>query len=94
MPETGALVIIGYPKFGGGLGGYARYVAVCPPDWPYGTTIGPGDAPLPKADKPLRYDEAAGMRVRENWALKPRRPQPPFPPDWFPSDERLRPSWR
>ena len=64
VPETGALVIIGYPKFGGGLGGYARYVAVCPPDWPYGTTIGPGDAPLPKADKPLRYDEAAGMRVR------------------------------
>jgi kynurenine formamidase len=64
VPETGALVIIGYPKFGGGLVGYARYVAVCPPDWPYGTTIGPGDAPLPKADKPLRYDEAAGMRVR------------------------------
>ena len=64
VPETGALVIIGYPKFGGGLGGYARYVAVCPPDWPYGTTIGPGDAPLAKADKPLRYDEAAGMRVR------------------------------
>ena len=38
VPETGALVIIGYPKFGGGLGGYARYVAVCPPDWSYGTT--------------------------------------------------------
>jgi len=33
-PEAGALVIIGYPKFGGGLGGYARYVAICPPDWP------------------------------------------------------------
>ena len=41
VPETGALVIIGYPKFGGGLGGYARFVAVCPPDWPFGTTIGP-----------------------------------------------------
>ena len=43
VPETGALVIIGYPKFGGGLGGYARFVAVCPPDWPLGTTIGPAD---------------------------------------------------
>jgi kynurenine formamidase len=64
VPETGALVIIGYPKFAGGLGGYARYVAICPPDWPHGTTIGPGDAPLPKSDKTLRYDAAAGMRVR------------------------------
>jgi kynurenine formamidase len=34
VPEVGALVIIGYPKFGGGLGGYARYIAVCPADWP------------------------------------------------------------
>jgi kynurenine formamidase len=64
VPETGALVIIGYPKFAGGLGGYARYVAICPPDWPHGTMIGPGDAPLPKSDKTLRYDDAAGMRVR------------------------------
>jgi kynurenine formamidase len=64
VPETGALVIIGYPKFGGGLGGYARYVAVCPPDWPYGTAIGPDDAPLPKSDKVLHYDPAVGMRVR------------------------------
>jgi kynurenine formamidase len=64
VPEAGALVIIGYPKFGGGLGGYARYVAVCPPDWPYGATIGQQDAPLPKSDKLLHYDAAAGMRVR------------------------------
>ena len=64
VPETGALVVIGYAKFGGGLGGYARYVAVCPPDWSYGTTIGPADPPLPKSDKPLHYDATAGMRVR------------------------------
>jgi hypothetical protein len=64
VPETGALVIIGYPKFGRGLGGYARLVAVCPPDWPFGTTIGPADAPLPKSDMPLHYDAAAGMRIR------------------------------
>ena len=64
VPETGALVIVGYPKFGGGLGGYARYIAVCPPDWPYGATIGPQDAPLPKSEKPLHYDAAVGMRIR------------------------------
>lgn len=64
VPETGALVVIGYPKLGGGTGGYARYIAVCPADWPHGVTIGPQDAPLPKSDKPLHYDAAAGMRVR------------------------------
>ncbi len=31
VPETGCLLNIGYPKFGGGLGGYARYIAICPP---------------------------------------------------------------
>lgn len=65
-PETGALVAIGYPKFGGGLGGYARYVAICPPDWQYGVTVGElAEAPLPKSDKILKFDEAAGMRVRQ-----------------------------
>ena len=64
VPPTGCLVSIGYPKFGGGLGGYARYVAVCPADWQYGVTVGENDAPLPKSDKPLHFDEAAGMRVR------------------------------
>ncbi len=64
VPEAGALVTIGFAKFGGGLGGYARYVAICPPDWPFGKAIGPGDAPLPRSDRPLRFDPAAGMRVR------------------------------
>ena len=64
VPETGALVAIGYPKFGGGLGGYARYIAICPADWQYGVKAGEGDVPLPKFDKPLHYDEQQGMRVR------------------------------
>lgn len=64
VPETGALVAIGYPKFQGGVGGYARYVAICPPDWKFGSSIGPADAPLPKSDKPLHFDAAQGMRVR------------------------------
>jgi kynurenine formamidase len=64
VPATGCLVTIGFPRFKGGTGGYARYVAVCPPDTPVGTTIGASDAPLPKSDKPLHWDAAAGTRVR------------------------------
>ncbi|HEX5278905.1 MAG TPA: cyclase family protein [Micropepsaceae bacterium] len=64
VPETGALVAIGYPKFKGGTGGYARYIAICPPDWKYGVTIGPGDAPLPRFARELHWDFKAGMRVR------------------------------
>ncbi len=65
VPETGALVEIGYPKFGGGTGGYARYIAVCPPEWKYGVTIDPAkESPLPKMSRPLRWDDRAGMRVR------------------------------
>jgi kynurenine formamidase len=64
VPPTGCLVSIGYPKFKGGTGGYARYVAICPPSWTRGARIGDADAPLPKADRPLHWDDAAGMRVR------------------------------
>ena len=66
VPPVGALVAIGYPKFGGGLGGYARYIAICPPDWPHGVTIGElPEAPLQKFDKVLRFDAERGMRVRD-----------------------------
>jgi len=65
VPETGCLVTIGYPKFGGGVGGYARYVAICPPEWGPGVRIGEvPEAPLQKSNTPLRWDSAAGMRVR------------------------------
>jgi len=65
VAETGCLVTIGFPKFGGGVGGYARYIAICPPDWPHGVAIGEvPDAPLPRSDRVLHWDEARGMRVR------------------------------
>ena len=64
VPETGCLVNIGYPKFGGGLGGYARYVAICPPGTKGGKKISRADAPLKKYSKVLHFDETAGMRVR------------------------------
>jgi kynurenine formamidase len=64
VPETGCLVDIGYPKFGGGLGGYARYIAICPPDAKNGVKISSKDAPLAKKSPDLHFDTAKGMRVR------------------------------
>jgi kynurenine formamidase len=65
VPETGALVTIGYPKLQGGLGGYARYIAICPPNWGYGVAVGQiPEAPLAKAAKSLDWDRQLGVRVR------------------------------
>ena len=64
VSATGCLVAMGYPKFKGGTGGYARFIAICPANWKYGVAIGPHDAPLPRADKPLHWDAATGTRVR------------------------------
>jgi kynurenine formamidase len=63
VPATGCLVSMGYPKFKGGLGGYARYVAICPPRTGKGVKISRADAPLPAA-APLHWDPALGYRVR------------------------------
>jgi kynurenine formamidase len=66
VPETGCLVTIGYPKFAGGLGGYARYIAICPSDWKHGVSVGQvPEAPLPKSNKVLQWDVKQGMRVRK-----------------------------
>ena len=65
VPETGALVAIGFPKLKGGTGGYARYIAICPPDWKYG--VSPGEvpeAPMNKLSRPLRWNEKLGVRMR------------------------------
>jgi kynurenine formamidase len=64
VPAVGCLVDIGYPKFAGGLGGYARYVAICPPKTRSGTRISGKDAPLPKSSSPLHWDTSKGFRVR------------------------------
>ncbi len=63
VPEAGALVTIGYAKPQGGSGGYARYVAIAPADWPEGVTIAdaPG-APLPEQTAPLKRDKDGVFR--------------------------------
>jgi kynurenine formamidase len=64
VAETGCLIAFGFPKLKGGTGGYARYIAICPPDWKYGVVPGAADAPLPRSDHPLHWDVKAGSRVR------------------------------
>ena len=65
VPEKGALVAMGFPKLQGGTGGYARYVAICPPDWKYGVSVGEvPEAPMARYSTPLRWNKKAGMRIR------------------------------
>jgi kynurenine formamidase len=64
VPATGCLLNIGYPKFRGGLGGYARYVAICPPSTRKGVQIGRKDVPLPPFKSPIHWDTSLGYRVR------------------------------
>ena len=65
VPAKGALIEIGYPKFRGGLGGYARFVAICQPRWRYGVRIGHvPEAPLRRFRNRLHWDPSVGMRVR------------------------------
>ena len=63
VPESGALITIGFAKFEGGTGGFARYVAIAPASWPLGTTIAqqPG-APLPTHLHPLQRSADGVLR--------------------------------
>jgi kynurenine formamidase len=65
VPATGCLVNMGFPRFGGGVGGFARFVAICPPGTKRGVSIGElPEAPLQTYSSPLHWDPTLGMRVR------------------------------
>jgi len=65
VPPTGCLLEMGFPKFGGGLGGYARFIAICPRTWRYGVSVGElPEAPLQRYERLLHWDPVLGMRVR------------------------------
>ncbi|VEN74572.1 Kynurenine formamidase [Candidatus Desulfarcum epimagneticum] len=63
VPESGALIMIGFAKPKGGTGGYARYIAIAPKSWKHGVSIAqvPG-APLPVQPHPLKRDKNGVMR--------------------------------
>ncbi|MGH8782838.1 cyclase family protein [Paraburkholderia sp.] len=57
VPESGALIAIGFAKPEGGTGGFARYVAIAPASWPHGVTIDQASgAPMPTHTKALARD--------------------------------------
>lgn len=62
VPEHGCLVSIGFAKPEGGLGGLARFVAICPAYTQAGVSVSesPG-APLPKQRHPLRRNKDGVM---------------------------------
>src|SRR3954451_11097628 len=64
VPATGCLVSFGFPRFKGGLGGYARYIAICPPSTEKGVPASDADAPLPSYASDLHWDTTLGYRVR------------------------------
>src|SRR3954471_21752687 len=65
VPPVGCLVDIGYPKFKGGLGGYARYVAICPAgSTSKGVRIPALEHALPRHAKRLHWNAKLGYRVR------------------------------
>jgi kynurenine formamidase len=65
VKPKGCLIEIGYPKFGGGLGGYARFIAICPPSWKHGVSVGQvPESPLQKYSSDLRWNTSLGMRTR------------------------------
>jgi kynurenine formamidase len=63
VPEAGALVSVGFAKPLGGTGGFARYIAIAPADWPHGVSVRdlPG-APLPLQPHPLKRGIDGVMR--------------------------------
>jgi kynurenine formamidase len=63
VPESGALISIGFAKFEGGTGGFARYIAIAPADWPRGVTLEQqSGAPLPTHVKPLKRGSDGVLR--------------------------------
>lgn len=61
VPAVGCLISIGYAKPLGGVGGYARFVAICPEGDGVSVEDAPG-APLAEQHHPLRRDGDGVMR--------------------------------
>ena len=73
VPETGALIAIGFPRLKGGTGGFASFTAICPPDWRAGERPGEvSEAPLAYNEKRLVWNPAKGQRERTAACDKPK----------------------
>jgi kynurenine formamidase len=73
VPETGALVSVGYPKFKGGTGGIVSFVAICPRDWPHGVAMNAqAESPFPINRNRLVWNAQKGQRERTALCDKPK----------------------
>ena len=73
VPEVGALMTVGYPRFKGGTGGIASYVAICPSTWQHGAAIDSAlESPFPIQDKRYVWNSAKGVRERTAACDKPK----------------------
>jgi kynurenine formamidase len=73
VPETGALVAVGFPRLQGGTGGFASFTAICPAEWQQG--VRPGEvpeAPLAYNEKRLVWNAEKGRRERTAACDKPK----------------------
>ena len=73
VPETGALVALGFPRLKGGTGGYASFTAICPAEWSQGMRLGDvPEAPLAYNEKRLVWNPEKGQRERTAPCDKPK----------------------
>ena len=73
VPETGALVAIGFPRLKGGTGGFVSFTAICSDRWPRGVQPGGvAEAPLAYNDKRLVWSDGKGLRERTAPCDKPK----------------------
>ncbi|MEM9749714.1 MAG: cyclase family protein [Pseudomonadota bacterium] len=70
VPEKGALIAVGFAKPLGGSGGFARFIAIAPADWPHGVSGREALGPLPTQSAPLQRDERGVLRPDANGAEK------------------------
>lgn len=65
VPPKGCLVNMGFPRFAGGTGGYARFVAICEPNWIHGVSVDEvPDSPMPPYATRLVWNAQLGYRTR------------------------------
>ena len=76
VPATGCLVSFGSPKFKGGVGGYARYVAICPPlDHARASGSPAATRRCPSSAAPLHWDPTSATASADHFRRAPTRPR-------------------
>lgn len=74
VPETGALLALGFPRFKGGSGSFAGLTAICPAAWPHGLAVGEmSEAPMVYHGRRLVPDASGQSYERSAACDRPNR---------------------